>query len=67
MFPQPARDFLEWRKEGGGPERELVAAIVGAMVIGEKKAQVAQVAPPTASANGDSAAWRSYGRMRQMR
>ena len=67
MFPQPAKEFLQWRKEGGGPERELVAAIVGAMVIGEKKAQAAPVAQQTISANGDSAAWRNYGRMRQMR
>ena len=21
MFPQPAKEFLQWRKEGGGPER----------------------------------------------
>jgi oxaloacetate decarboxylase (Na+ extruding) subunit alpha len=67
MFPQPAKEFLQWRKEGGGLERELVAAIVGAMVIGEKKAQAAQPVLTTASANGDSAAWRNYGRMRQMR
>ena len=63
-----AREFLEWRREGGGPERELVAAIVGAMVIGEKKAQAAPVAlQQVVSANGDGGAWRNYGRMRQMR
>ena len=67
MFPQPAKEFFEWRKEGGGPERELVAAIVGAMVIGEKKAQTSPLAMQTiVSANGDGA-WRNYGRMRQMR
>jgi oxaloacetate decarboxylase alpha subunit len=67
MFPQPAKEFLQWRKEGGGPERELVAAIVGAMVVGEKKAQAAPAAMQTiVSANGD-AAWKSFGRMRQMR
>jgi pyruvate/oxaloacetate carboxyltransferase len=68
MFPQPAKEFLEWRKEGGGPERELVAAIVGAMVIGEKKQQAAPVAmQPVVSSNGDAGAWRNFGRMRQMR
>src|SRR4029079_8449351 len=41
MFPQPAKEFLEWRREGGGPERELVAAVVGALFIGEKKAAAA--------------------------
>ncbi len=68
MFPQPAKEFLQWRKEGGGPERELVAAIVGAMVIGEKKAQAAApIVMQPAAANGDGGAWRNYGRMRQMR
>lgn len=68
MFPQPAKEFLEWRRDGGGPERELVAAIVGAMVIGEKKAQAGPAHAPAAPAtNGDSNSWRSFGRMRQMR
>ncbi len=68
MFPQPAKEFLEWRRDGGGPERELVAAIVGAMVIGERKAQApAMSAAPGPSANGDTNTWRSFGRMRQMR
>ena len=68
MFPQPAKEFLQWRKEGGGPERELVAAIVGAMVIGEKKAQAAPVAmQQVVVANGEGQAWRNFGRMRQMR
>jgi len=68
MFPQPAKEFLEWRNEGGGPEREMVAAIIGAMVIGEKKAQAAPVVmQQVVSANGEAAAWRNFGRMRQMR
>jgi oxaloacetate decarboxylase alpha subunit len=68
MFPQPAKEFLQWRKEGGGPERELVAAIVGAMVIGEKKTQApAPVVMQPVGANGDGGSWRNYGRMRQMR
>lgn len=68
MFPQPGREFLQWRAEGGGPERELVAAVVGALAIGEKKAAaapVAAVAPVEAGGNGN--AWRSFGRLRQMR
>lgn len=69
MFPQPAREFLQWRAEGGGPERELVAAVAGALAIGEKKAAQSAAATPVAAAsnNGDSNAWRSFGRMRQMR
>ncbi len=67
MFPQPAKEFLEWRRDGGGPERELVAAIVAAMVVGEKQAARAEVEPVIAGTNGDGNAWRSYGRLRQMR
>lgn len=68
MFPGPAREFLQWRREGGGPERELVAAIVGAMVIKERGAAAApRVAAPVAVSGNGGSAWRSFGRMRQMR
>ena len=67
MFPQPAKEFLQWRKEGGGPERELVAAIVGALAIGERKAAAQVVVVPVATSNGDANTWRNFGRMRQMR
>ena len=68
MFPQPAKEFLEWRRAGGGPERELVAAIVGAMIVGEKKAAAAvTIVPAAPSSNGDNTSWRSFGRLRQMR
>jgi pyruvate/oxaloacetate carboxyltransferase len=68
MFPQPAKEFLQWRREGGGPERELVAAVVAAVAIGEKKAASASMAAPLAAAvSGDASAWRNFGRMRQMR
>ncbi len=69
MFPQPGKEFLQWRTEGGGPERELVAAIVGALAIGEKKAAAAApiVLAAPESGNGNGTAWRSFGRMRQMR
>ena len=68
MFPQPAKEFLEWRKAGGGPERELVAAVIGALAIGEQKAPApAAAAPGAAPAADGTPAWRSFGRMRQMR
>jgi oxaloacetate decarboxylase alpha subunit len=69
MFPQPAKEFLQWRKEGGGPERELVAAIIGAMVIGEKRAQAPAPAAPVEGhpGNGSTGTWKTLGRMRQMR
>lgn len=68
MFPQPAKEFLEWRREGGGPERELVAAVVGAIAIGEKRAAaLAPVADHATSSNGAAHdSWRSFGRLRQM-
>lgn len=67
MFPQPAKEFLQWRREGGGPERELVAAIVGAMVVGERQAPRPAVQQVMTASNGDTNAWRSYGRLRQLR
>ncbi len=69
MFPQPAKKFLEWRRDGGGPERELVAAVVGAMAIKDRPAAGARGVPAAPSENGAApgAAWRQFGRMRQMR
>ena len=69
MFPQPAKEFLEWRREGGGPERELVAAVVGALFIGEKKATApsAPLTMPVGTDGNSGPAWRSFGRLRQMR
>ena len=67
MFPQPAKKFLEWRREGGGPERELVAAVIGAMAVVDRPQNGAHPAPASPSANGAGAEWRQFGRMRQMR
>jgi oxaloacetate decarboxylase alpha subunit len=67
MFPQPAKEFLAWRAEGGGPERELVAAVIGAMFIKERPAAAA---PAPIVQPGDQAGtgpWKQFGRMRQMR
>lgn len=66
MFPQVAREFLEWRREGGGPERELVAAVVGALAVTDKPARSAAV-PVVVEQNGQAGAWRQFGRLRQMR
>jgi oxaloacetate decarboxylase (Na+ extruding) subunit alpha len=68
MFPQPAKEFLQWRAEGGGPERELVAAVVAALAgIGERKAQAETIVVQAAGPEGPSNTWRSFGRLRQMR
>jgi pyruvate/oxaloacetate carboxyltransferase len=68
MFPQPAKEFLQWRAEGGGPERELVAAVVGAIAIGERRPQAETVVLSQAvETNGPTNHWRSFGRIRQMR
>jgi len=65
MFPAPAKEFMEWRREGGGPERELVAAVVAALTEQERKpaAQNTEINPESSQGNQ----WRSFGRMRQMR
>ena len=70
MFPQPAKKFLQWRREGGGPERELVAAVIGAMAVVDRPQNGARPSPIPSSANGANGAgveWRQFGRMRQMR
>ncbi|MDW8045883.1 MAG: pyruvate carboxylase subunit B, partial [Chloroflexota bacterium] len=69
MFPGPAREFFEWRRQGGGPERELVAAVAAAMAWRPS-------APGRVRAYADNGAvgvaapgslWRQFGRLRQMR
>ena len=67
MFPQPAKHFLEWRKQGGGPEPALVAAVVGALTVSEPGPAPRSLATATISSNGAGAEWRQFGRMRQMR
>jgi len=67
MFPGPGKEFLEWRQGGLGPERELVAAVIGALVIGEKKAQAPEPVAVAAAGEPAGSSWRSYGRLRQMR
>jgi oxaloacetate decarboxylase (Na+ extruding) subunit alpha len=67
MFPQPGKEFLEWRRDGGGPERELVAALVGAMVVHEHQPVQTPAAPAEGSSNGSGNTWRQFGRLRQMR
>ena len=67
MFPQVAREYFQWRNEGGGPERELVAAVVAAMTISEKPQPTAAAPVQTIVPNGETNNWRSFGRLRQMR
>ncbi len=70
MFPQPAKEYLQWRAEGGGPERELVAAVVGAMTIGERQPRTERHPDAPTVANGvepTGTPWKNFGRMRQMR
>ena len=67
MFPQPAKEFFEWREGGEGPERELVAAVIGALFV--KEPATTTRAAPSAASNGAGPvdSWRQFGRMRQMR
>jgi pyruvate/oxaloacetate carboxyltransferase len=70
LFPQPAKDFFEWRAAGGGPEPEVVAAIAATLAA---IAPPKPVPAPVAAANGaarssfSEAAWRYAGRTRGMR
>ena len=69
MFPQVAKEFFAWRESGGGPERELVAAVIGAMTIGERKPAAESQAEGIVIATTDAAgpSWRGFGRQRQLR
>ncbi len=64
LFPQVAREFLEWREQGAGLEPELVAAIAAALAHDDRAA-----ASPTSAAGGshDHNAWKIAGRRRLMR
>ena len=66
MFPQPAKNFLEWRKQGGGPERALVAAVVGALTVSEPRPEGRAPATAASATNRTNAEWRQFGRLRQM-
>lgn len=64
LFPQVAKEFLEWRESGAGLEKEVVAAIAAALVASQP------TAPTAAAANGhghDHNPWRLAGRQRLMR
>ncbi|HET7738229.1 MAG TPA: pyruvate carboxylase subunit B [Tepidiformaceae bacterium] len=67
MFPQPAKEFLEWRNSGGGPERELVAAVIGALFVKDQPARSATPTEIVVTGNGAANTWRDFGRIRQLR
>ena len=58
LFPQVTRDYLEWRARGGGPAKEVVAAIAAALT--------ADRAPRPAATDGHrvTSPWRMAGRQR---
>ncbi|MFQ6020186.1 MAG: pyruvate carboxylase subunit B, partial [Dehalococcoidia bacterium] len=62
LFPQVAREFLEWRSGGGHLEHELIAAIAAALVEGQRP----QAAPPTQAGDGRQrpSPWKLAGRQR---
>ncbi len=68
MFPGPAKEFFQWRREGGGPERELVAAVAAALAWRPPSAQPQRPLPNGAQAAAPAGnLWRQFGRLRQMR
>ncbi len=63
LFPQVAREFMEWREQGAGLEKEVVAAIAAALVAEQKPAT-----PAAAARDGhDRSAWKMAGRQRALR
>jgi pyruvate carboxylase subunit B len=66
IFPQVTRDFLEWRVRGGGPEKEVVAAIAAALALGHERPRLAH---PAAAPDGHRqlSPWRMAGRQRVQR
>lgn len=65
LFPQVAREFLEWRESGGGLEDEVVAAVAVALSQDHHAAPARTAAP---AGNGhDQNAWKLGGRRRIMR
>jgi oxaloacetate decarboxylase alpha subunit len=69
LFPQPAKDFFEWRAAGGGAEPEVVAAIAAALAATEppKPATIPVAANGAAKSSFSDAAWRYANRTRNMR
>ena len=47
LFPQPAREFLEWRNAGGGIENEVVAAIAAPLTPAQARrtASTSRISP----------------------
>ncbi len=63
LFPQVAKEFLEWRESGAGLEKDVVAAIAAALAHGQ-----AHAAAPAATTDGhDHNAWKMAGRQRLLR
>jgi oxaloacetate decarboxylase alpha subunit len=67
MFPQPAKEFLQWRNGGGGLEAEVVAAIATALAQAQQAASGGH-AHAAAPVNGHSHdPWKIAGRQRALR
>jgi len=62
LFPQVAREFLEWRANGSQPEPELAAAIAAALAADQQRAH-----PNGATPAPSRSAWKLAGRQRLVR
>ncbi len=68
LFPQVAREFLEWRGQGAGIEKELVAAIAAALSQDSARGGPEPVAAHDGAAHGhDRNPWKMAGRRRLLR
>jgi oxaloacetate decarboxylase alpha subunit len=65
LFPQVAREFLEWRAQGAGMEKELVAAVAAA--VAQEQQRAAAVVHDGTGPQRDHNPWRMAGRRRLLR
>jgi pyruvate carboxylase subunit B len=67
LFPQVARDYFEWRQNGGGPDKEIVAAIAAALMTGREPQRASVEAEVAAGFQATPTTWRMAGRQRGLR
>lgn len=67
LFPQVARDFFQWRSQGGGPDKEIVAAIAAALTADQQPARNGAAEAVASGFVATPTSWRLSGRQRGLR